>query len=70
MYALYHDDGCGKVAFLIRRKPQPGEPLTTKECTKPDGAPIKSGDPIQCYSCGERLELPVKTKNVRLWLGE
>ena len=50
-YLLVHGD-CGRPAFLLLRKPNPGDLLRSSDILQIDGAPMVPGTPCVCGSCG------------------
>lgn len=55
-YAMMHTAGpknpCGGLAWLMRRKPQPGDIMASSDAAHLDGRPMEP-DCMRCDSCGE-----------------
>lgn len=54
MYA-YIDPACGRPAFLLADKPEPGKHFLSAKAYSLDNSPIPSGGPCVCESCGDTM---------------
>lgn len=66
-FVLMHlsgDDACGQPAYLLRRRPEPGDRALSTDVLELSGQPVGAMAPMLCGSCGQWLEAPLNTGDV------
>lgn len=67
MYAYIHPE-CGKPAFLLTKRPEPGTVFSSKTAAHLNGSPMEYGSKVWCESCDKPVfqigGIP-STENVR-----
>jgi len=65
-FCYYHNDldGCGEIAFYLRRKLILGEQLVAEDAVWPSGEDAINGEEVICPNC-KRIIYPLKIEHIK-----